>query len=336
MKSLSITRIASPAILLIVSLILPYWIYGANGRFELRSILVGISFVLSEPSMTIHYIPHFGLLLPSLLICAPCFLWLFMERDMRLPKLLGSAGLVLLALTIVLLLFLPIGAVFPWIPSVIAYVPDFIDLIPFSGLTFTIMVLLPLIWRGLLYPETGDSTLRKKVTAMMLSVSVLLFPMTIETFSWQGSDYNRSFFEGFSLNSAVWTLSDRVDGNRWGEGTWFNFSISSVFSITSLIMLLTPGIIFAWHVCRGSFERKRVGQMLTAGVIHLLFVSLQCIWLNSTTTHAGMWIVMPFPALFVVGLAIIVINYYSQWRQTRDALESNIMANKESLPQEIA
>jgi len=332
-KALGIKRIVIPALMLIVSLIFPFWIYGANGRFQLSSVLLGISFVLTEPGISIHFIPDFGLLLPSLLICAPCFLWLYMERDVSFPMLLGSAGLVMLALTITLLLFLPAWAVFPWIPSILAYVPKFIDLIPFSGLVFTIMILLPLIRRGLIYPKTEDSTLGKKVTATVLSMFVLLFPMTIETFSWQGSNFNRSFSVGFSLNSATWSLSHRVSGSSLGQGTWFHFSMASVYSLLAFILQIFPAIIFAWFVCRGSFERIRIAQMFAAGLTHFLIVSLACIYVNYTSSHAGIWVITPFPALLIVGFIIFAVSYGKQWRRTGLGPGTDRGTEKESLSQ---
>jgi hypothetical protein len=240
-----------------------------------------------------------------------------MERDMTVSRLLVSAGVVALVMTLTLLLFLPSWAVFPWYSGVIAaVVPEFIELIPFSGLVFVIMILLPLIWRGLVYPKSEDRSLRKNIPAVVLSVSILLFPMTVDVFSWQGTDINRNFFEGFSLNSVTWSLSNRLSGNRWGEGTWFYFSTSSIIAILSLIIQILPGIVFAWFVCRGSFERKRITQMFAAGLTQLLVVSLSCIWLNYTESHAGVWISAPVPALFVLGITIFVINYFLRTRQS--------------------
>ena len=333
-KTTDIKRIVIPVLMFIVSLTVPFWIYGANGRFQLSSALLGISFDLSEPSTFIHFIPNFDLLLPSLLICAPCFLWLYMERDLSFPMLLGSAGLVMLALTITLLLFLPAWAVFPWVSgNALAYVPDFIDLIPFSGLVFTIMVLLPLIWRGLIYPKTEDSTLGKKITAAVLSIFILLFPMTIETFSWLGSDINRNFFEGFSFNATTWSLSWSVSGNRWGQGTWFAFSISSVYSILAVILQIFPAIIFSWFVSRGSFDRKRIAQMLAAGLTHLLIISLTCIWLNYTSSHAGIWIITPLPALLIIGFIMFAVSYGKQLRRTGLDLGTDRVTEEENLVQ---
>ncbi|TET10445.1 MAG: hypothetical protein E3J86_05745 [Candidatus Thorarchaeota archaeon] len=333
-KALGIKRIVIPALMLMVSLILPFWIYGANGRFQLSSILFGISFVLSEPGTSIHFIPDFGLLLPSLLICAPCFLWLYMERDVSFPMLLGSAGIVMLALTITLLLFLPAWAVFPWFSGgYAAYVPEFIDLIPFSGLAFTIMVLIPLMWRGLIYPETGDHAPGKKVAAVVLSVSAFIFPMTIETFSWQGTNFNRSFSVGFSLNSAAWSLSHRVSGSSLGQGTWFNFSMSSVYSILAVILQIFPAIIFAWFVCRGSFERNRIAQMLAAGLTHLLIVSLTFIWLNYSSSHAGVWVITPFPSLLIVGFIIFAVSYGKKWRRIGQSSGTDKVTEEENLSQ---
>jgi len=333
-ETMDIKRIIIPALMLIVSLTVPFWIYGANGRFELSSVLFDISFILSEPGASVHFIPDSGFLLPSLLICTPCFLWLYMERDLDFPMLLGSSGLVMLVLTITLLLFLPVWAVIPWASGVhLAYVPEFIDLIPFSGFAFTIMVLLPLLWRGLMYPKHENRTFGRKIAATVLSILVLLSPMTVETFRWQGSDFNRSFFEGFALNSATWSLNNRVDGNLWGQGTWFYFSTSSIFTSLSLLLQILPGIIFAWFVCRGSFERRRIAQMLVAGVTHLLIVSIACIWLNYTASHAGIWIIIPFPALLLVGLTIAIVNYGYQWRRTRQFSETARISEEESLSQ---
>ena len=333
-KVLGIKRFVIVLLILIVTLILPFWIYEANGRFQLSSVLLGISFVLSEPGTSIQFIPDFDLLLPSLLICTPCFLWLYMERDVSFPMLLGSAGLVMLALTITLLLFLPVWVVFPWVSgSALAYVPNFIDLIPFSGLVFTIMVLLPLIWRGLIYSKTEDSTLGKKVTAAVLSIFILLFPMTIETFSWLGSDINRNFFEGFSFNATTWSLSWSVSGNRWGQGTWFAFSISSVYSILAVILQIFPAIIFSWFVSRGSFDRKRIAQMLAAGLTHLLIISLTCIWLNYTSSHAGIWIITPLPALLIIGFIMFAVSYGKQLRRTGLDLGTDRVTEEENLVQ---
>ncbi|MHA2351186.1 MAG: hypothetical protein ACXADL_16330 [Candidatus Thorarchaeota archaeon] len=329
-----IKRIVILALMLIVSLTFPFWIYGANGRFELNSVLLGISFNPSEPGISVLFIPNPGFLLPSLLICVPCFLWLYMERNMSFSILLGSAGVVMLVLTLTLLLFLPAWAVIPWIPGgYLAYVPEFIDLIPFSGLAFTAMVLLPLIWRGLIYPKTKDSTLGKKVAAAVLSMFVLLFPITIETFSWLGSDINRNFFDGFSFNATTWSLSRRVSGNRWGQGTWFNFSMSSIYSILAVVLQLVPAIIFAWFVCRGSFDRKRIAQMLAAGLTHLLIASLTCNWLNYTSSHAGIWVITPFPALLIVGFIIFAVSYGNQWRRPRLHSGTDRVAEEESLSQ---
>ena len=322
MKTPDIRRSLISIAMCVLALSFPFWIYGTNGRFQISSVLFGVFFDLAEPSTSIQLIPELSYLLPSLLICAPCFLWLYKQQEMRFMELAGSAGLVLLVVILILLVFLPAWSVIPLLAGgYAAYVPEFIDLVPISGLVFTTMVLLPLTWRGLIHSEDEYPTRGKKVAAAVLSTVALIVPITTETFRWRGSDFNRSFFEGFSLNSATWSLSSRVDGNLWGQNTWFYYSTSSIFASLILILQILPGILLAWLVCRGSFESRRVFQMLVAGVTHILIVLIGCWWLNYTESHAGSWTITPFPALIVASLLIAGINYGYQWRKVRQSPE---------------
>lgn len=292
-------------VIFIAILVIPFKIYGANGRFDIDSIMFQILWDLSESSMSFQFLPRPNYLLPSLLICAPCILWLSKAPNLRVPALIGSTGLVVFVLTLILLAFLPSWAVFPWFfQCVLAYVPEFTDLVPFSGLTFTLMVLFPLIWRGLTYSQLQEEIVGRRVALSILTAIVLTAPWTIETFSWQGSDINLNYFEGFSLSALSWTMSASVSGNRWGQGTWFYFSMSSIYGILALMFLALPGIIFAWFVCRPPYNRNRIVSMLAAGTIHLLSISIVCNWINITSSHPGTWILTPFPTLIGGGLAI--------------------------------
>lgn len=334
-RALDVKRILFLVMMLIITLALPFSIYGANGRFDIKSILFHILYDMSDTSVSIQYILDHDILLPSLLICAPCILWLFKAKNMRPRILLGSAGLVIFVLTWILLAFLPIWAVLPWFyqGAILAYVPKFIDLVPFSGLAFTIMILLPLIWRGLVYPQSNGDTLRGKIAAA-LSVFVLLAPLTIETFSWQGSDFNLNYFEGFSLNAVPWDMSYRVSGSRWGQNEWFNFAIPSIYASLALILLLLPGIIFVWFVLKSPYDRNRVVSMITAGVVHILIVSLACYWINITSSHAGIWVMTPFPILIVGGLIIAAVHASYQWIRRRSALVTD-KTTKEPIPSQM-
>lgn len=312
-------RIVFPLLMFIISLTFPFWIYGANGRFELSSILLGISIDMSEPSALVRFIPDSRLLLPALLICVPCFIWLFMERDLKFSGRLISASLLTVLMIAMLSQFLPVWAVFPWLfPVVIAVVPDYINLIPFSGLAFTTMILLPMIWRVLTYSETEVRPPRMRLAAGVLTITSILLPSTVEISSWYSTDYARSFFEGFSLDAVTWSLSNRVDGNRWGQNTWVNFSVSSIFSCLSLILLMLPGIVFAWFALRYASERKRIPQMLATGLIHFLVLVGACIWWNYTASYPGSWVIMPFPALLIVGLLIFAVYYIYQKRSAEE------------------
>ena len=233
--------------------------------------------------------------------------------------LLKSAGFVILVLTGILMIFLPISYVIPWLPSgiIAAVVPKFIDLAPFSGLAFSIMVLLPLIWRGFIYPKSDDFALRSKIAAGVLSVFALLAPLTIETFSWQGFDRSRSYFEGFSLDAVTWDIGYRVDGNFMGQNDWFNFTILSIYRILASVLLLLPCIIFVWFTLQSPYNRNKVKSMVIAGLVHILVVSLASIWINYTSSHPGTWVVSPFPILFVVGTIIAVVHTGYQWIQRK-------------------
>jgi len=253
---------------------------------------------------------------------------------MKVPELLGSTGILMVILTLILLLYLPMWAVLPWFfDVVIAIVPDFIDLVPFSGLVFTGMVLLPLLWRVLVYTKSQESTLGKKVAGVVLSVSVLLFPMTQEIINWRSTDLNQNFFEGFSLYSAAWTMYSNVDGNLWGQNSWFRFTISSMYTSLAMIFQILPAIVFAWFVCRYQINRKGTTQVLAAGFVHVLTVTITCVWSNYTGSHPGSWIVLPVPALFIIGFIIFGINHAYQWRRTRKLNETHRVSNEEMLMQ---
>ena len=211
----------------IATLVSPFKIYGTNGRFDIDSMMFRILWDLSESSMSFQFLPRLNYLLPSLLICAPCILWLSKAPNLSVPGLIGSTGLVVFVLTLILLAFLPPWAVFPWLFQgyALAIVPEFTDLVPFSGLAFTLMVLFPLIWRGLTYSQLQEEIMGRRVAVSILTAIVLMAPWTIETFSWQGYDINLNYFEGFSLSALSWTMSARVSGNGWGPGTWVYFSM---------------------------------------------------------------------------------------------------------------
>jgi len=320
---------------LIISLAVPFQSYGANGRFDISSILFGISYDQSMGRLAIRFIPDSSYLLPSLLVCAPCLLWLHMERDFSFPMLLGSTGVVVLSLTQILLLFLPAGVVLPWFYDFgLAVIPEFIDLIPFTGLVFVVMVLLPLLWRGLTYPTAEGISFGKKIAAAVLSLSALLVPLTSVTYNGRIDNFNQNFFEGYSFNSATWSLSNRVDGSIWGQIVWFNFSVSSIYSSLTLLLLMLPAIVFLLFVCRGPTERREIVMMVAAGLTYFLVVSLTCVWLNYTSSAPGNWTVSLFPALLIIGLMVLVIEYGYRWMTTKRSVRSRV-SEDESLSQHV-
>ena len=319
-------------VIFIATLVSPFKIYGTNGRFDIDSMMFRILWDLSESSMSFQFLPRLNYLLPSLLICAPCILWLSKAPNLSVPGLIGSTGLVVFVLTLILLAFLPPWAVFPWLFQgyALAIVPEFTDLVPFSGLAFTLMVLFPLIWRGLTYSQLQEEIMGRRVAAFILTAIVLTAPWTIETFSWQGYDINLNYFEGFSLSALSWTMTATVSGNRWGQGTWFYFSMSSVYGILALLSLALPGIVFAWFVCRPPYNRNRTVSMLAAGIIHLLSIFIVCNWTNSTSSHPGTWILAPFPTLIVGGLAIAGIYSFYQLIRRLSVLRDDKAIARES------
>ena len=333
-RALDVKRILFLVVMLFVTLALPYHIYGANGWFDVKSILLNVSYNASESSLSLQFISHVNHIFPALLICAPCILWLSKARTMSIFELLGSAFVVTLVITLILLLFLPAWAVFPWFSGgYLAYVPEFIDLIPFSGLVFTTMVLLPLLWQVLNYQQNEDRTRLQKIVVAALSVLVLLFPLTIENRSWQGTDINQNYFEGFSLFSTTSNIMYRVSGNRWGQGTWFHFSMSSIYEIMELLLLVLPGIVFVWFVCRQKYSLIGIASMIVSGTIHLLLVSFYCTWINDTTTHAGTWIMSPFPVLLAGGVAIAFVNGILLWNRKRMASITNDVLEESGMQQ---
>jgi hypothetical protein len=314
----------------IVLLVVPYNIYGANSRFDIYSVLFETRYDSAISKLTIQFIPQPSYLLPSLLICIPCFLWLYKQGDMDIPKLLGSTGIVFIVLTMILLWFLPIWAVLPWFFNIVpAYVPNFIDLIPFSGLVFTVMVLLPLLWRILVYTKTQETTLGKKVAGAVLSVSVLLFPMTLEIFSWRSTNFNQNFFEGYSFYSATWSMHRNVDGNLWGQNSWFSFHVSSIYTSPSLIIQILPSVIFSWFICRSPIGKKGNKQVLAAGFAQLFIVTGTCVWSNYLGSHPGSWIVLPFPILLIIGFTIVAVNQIYQWKKKIQSKETHRVSNEE-------
>ena len=320
--------------LLVIFLVIPFRLHATNSVFEFNSILLHISYYSFVGSLSIEFTPYSTYFVPSLLLCAPCFIWFYKEQDLSFPILLLSVGAVVLSMTLILLLFLPLWAIIPWAFDVVAaVVPEFVDLVPIAGIIFTSMVLLRLIWRMVLYPTYADITLGKKIAAMVLSLSILLLPMTIETFNWTGTDFNRTFFEGYSLNSATWSFSHRVDGNMWGQSAQFNFSVSSIYSCLAYLLQILPGIIFAWFVCKRPIDRKGITIMLAAGLTHLLVVSLSCIWVNFTASYPGYWTIAPFPALFIIGVIIISMEYGYRWAMIRRFRETNRVSEEKILSQ---
>lgn len=326
----------------IVLLAIPLRIYGANSRLDISSILFDVWYDFSVGRLSIQYIPRIDYILPSLLICTPCFLWLYRQQYMSMPILLGSAGLVMVAQTLILLLFLPSYAVFPWYPDPLEYlcviriVPNFIDLIPFSSIAFTTMVLLPLLWRVSIYTKIQKRTLGREIAGAVLSVLILLFPMTIETASWWSTDFNQNFFEEFSVNSATWSFNHRVDGNLWGQNVWYNFTMSSNYTGFIMILQIVSAVIFAWFVCRRPVERKEIIQMLVAGLAHLLIVTLACVWLNYAVSHLGSWTILPFPILFIVGIMTFSINYGNQLRESKHSIITHRASVEDLLTQLMA
>jgi len=335
----SLKRILFPVVSLIISLAVPFKVYGTNGRFDISSILFGASYDSSIGSLSVHFILDSSYLLPSLLLCAPCFLWLYIERDLSLPTLLGSVGVVLLSLTQILLLFLPPWAVFSCSYVVIAaivpaVVPEFINLVPYAGLVLTVMVLLPMLWRVFMYPRAAGIGFGKKAAAVMSSLSGLLFPATIETYSWRDTNFNQYFFEGYSFESSTWSLSSRVDGNVWGQNSWFNFSVSSIYSSLTLLLLMLPAIAFLWFVCRSPTERREIVIMVAAGLTYFLVVSLTCIWLNYTSSAPGNWTVTLFPALLIIGVMVLVIEYGYRWMTMKRSVRIRV-SEDESLSEHV-
>jgi hypothetical protein len=74
--------------------------------------------------------------------------------------------------------------------------------------------------------------------------------------------------------------------------------------------------------------------MITAGLIHILFVSLACYWINITSSHAGIWVMTPFPTLIVGGLIIAAVHASYQWIRKRSALVTD-KTTKEPIPSQM-
>ena len=168
----------------------------------------------------------------------------------------------------------------------------------------------------------------------VISLSVLLFPATIETYSWRDTNFNQYFFEGYSFESSTWSLSSRVDGNVWGQNSWFNFSVSSIYSSLTLLLLMLPAIAFLWFVCRSPTERREIVIMVAAGLTYFLVVSLTCIWLNYTSSAPGNWTVSLFPALLIIGVMVLVIEYGYRWMTMKRSVRIRV-SEDESLSEHV-
>ena len=79
-------------VILIAILVVPFKIYGANGRFDIDSIMFQILWDLSESSMSFQFLPRPNYLLPSLLICAPCILWLSKAPNLAVDETCSPLG----------------------------------------------------------------------------------------------------------------------------------------------------------------------------------------------------------------------------------------------------
>jgi hypothetical protein len=328
----NIRRLLLLVIALTFSLSFPFSIYDMNGRFDIKSVLFFIRYDSSVASVSIHFISDYDFIWPALLICFPCLLWLWKIKDLRAHELLISAGLVILTLTGILMYYLPSWFIFPWFSGgvVIAVIPEFYNLLPFSGLVFTILVLLPLVWRGFTYPQTNGMTHKESIIAGILFLFVVLSPLTLELFSLQVSGPFAYYDRDFNLQSVFWSFSYTIDGSNLGYNTVTSFFIPSVYSVLALAALSLPGFVFIWLVLKSHYDRYAVASIITAGAIHLLTLFLACISISEMKSLPSWWIVIPSPILLVCGLIIMIVrtgymlNLKRRLSQTKIAVETPI------------
>jgi hypothetical protein len=320
---------------LVFSLSFPFSIFNTDGSFDIISILFFIRYDSIAASMIIRFIPYYDFILPALLICVPCLLWLWKSRDMKTHTLLGSAGLVVLVLTAILLYYLPFWVVLPWLYQglVPRYIPELYNLIPFSGIVFTIMVLLPLFSYGFTYYRNNNLTLREKIVAPILSLFVVLSPLTIESFSLEVSGPFPYYTRGFNLQSVFWIYSYDTYGNNLGHSAMISLETTSVYAVLALTALSLPGVIFIWLALKSHYDRYTVASIVTAGAIHLLTLFVTCIWISNVESHPIWWIVIPSPVILIGGLIIIAIRAYYMLNRKRQLSQTNITMEPPIQPQ---
>lgn len=277
-------------------LIIPYQIYGMNDRFEISSLLSSI-------------IPESQLALPLILLCFPCLVWRGLQNKVSMKTMLLSVGLVLLGQILVLMFFLPIWAVFPWLfPFHIAIVPDLIELIPLSGLVFTVFVFSQVVFSIVRPKDVEIDRPHINKIAYILTGLIVLAPITMRIWNWESSDLQRHFLNGQYFFAPIWSASSRIDGNLWGQNKVFYFYVLSIQQIIILSLIGIPAILFVRYLVRYILNRESLTTTVGLGILHVIILLIICVQATVTESHAGFWIYIPIPILIIVGMSILLVD----------------------------
>ncbi len=287
---------------------IPYQIYNMNTRLEISSLLFNIDLISAFYSYSI--IPDSQLVLPSLLLCIPCLVWRGLHHKVSMRTGLLSVGLVILGQVSVLIFFLPIWAVFPWLfpGPIAAVIPDFIELISISGLVFTVFVYSQVVF-SIVRPKDGeiDRPHINKIAYIMAGLFVLA-PITMRIWNWQSSDWPRHFLSQQYFIAPIWSATSRVSGNLWGQNTVFFFQVFPTQQIIILGLIGIPAILFVRYLVRYLLNRESLTTTLGLGIVHIIILTIFCVQATVTESHVGSWIYIPIPILVIVGMSLLLVD----------------------------
>jgi hypothetical protein len=265
---------------------------------------------MEEDLYIVQMFPDIEILFPVFLILIPCILWGLIERRLSTREFLISIGIIILTLTAIMMIFVPIWAIFPNPEHGFDLViPLFVEIIPFTSLVFALFVYVPCIIRCIGLNDINLDSIRQKVGLLMLTAVAFFTPGIIELHTWERLDGQLHTGQIITLFTISWALTYWINGNIGGQNLYLRFSSVPFPEIIFWGFISLPGFIFIRYMIQIIRGEKKDLQLIITGFIQTLIWIELIFWIELVTAYGYRSVFIPCPCLILIGFAIIITHY---------------------------